>query len=193
MLEDVNMFEFEPTHTMPIIVQFIDFLHERGYSTKIDFDSWDFLVYDKDDEPFLAIISVKNKLPKKLHRTILATQIPYKIIFVEGNLPDMISLGASRLLLQHTGTGIFVRDVGWVALPYIHKTFEIEDLNLKLARKWHKDENGVWKKKCSRCKKEKGIEHYYKQSNPNLTDPYRPWCKECMKEYDKQRFQRRRK
>jgi hypothetical protein len=82
--------------------------------------------------------------------------------------------------LAVTGTGVFLRSVGWRVLPGKPLNDDVIDLRLKLAPRWNLDEDGVWRKACSRCGELKPLDGYYDTNYRTGKDPKRHVCIACF-------------
>lgn len=178
MLKDWFL-EFSPRHSVPLIVEFISFAKEKGFSSGIRFDSWDFELYDSSESPVMVVKSIKNRITPKNLEQILREETPMKVFLAEGaNFSDE-NLAGNRVFLATTGAGVFVRGRGWLVLPGRPSMEEIGDLRLKMSKKWHQDEEGNWWKKCSKCGNSYPPRGFYRNYRNNTRDPYQARCKAC--------------
>jgi len=171
---------FNPRPDDPLVVAFIEFAREKGFSSSINFGFWDFLVSDHSDEPQLALKTVKNGITESVLARLVVDPTPMKIVLVEGQNPMLERLEGLKIFLAQTATGLYVRGLGWLALPGSPLSGEIKDIQLKLSKRWSQDEDGVWVKACTRCGEIKPREGFYRSSYPHAKDPYRNWCKPCF-------------
>ena len=170
---------FTPRFEDPLVISFIEFSRSHGLSSEIGFGFWDFLVYDGVDEPEIAVKTVKNRISDAVLRRIVSDPTPKKVILVEGGSPDLDRLVSQQIILGTTGTGVFVRGVGWRALPGGRTVDAVEDLQLKMAPRWAQDPDGIWRKTCTKCHERKPTGDFYRSAYRTAKDPYRNICKAC--------------
>lgn len=180
MLDRDDFLAFTPPNDAPLVVAFIDFLRQNGLSTAIQFSFWDFLAYDHADDPLIGIKSVRNKVTEPVLARMASDPTPLKVLLLEGSNPAWAKLDAQKLFLAATGTGVFVRNVGWRILPGKPLNGEVIDLRLKLAPRWNQDEDGVWRKACTKCGEFKPLEGFYDTNYPTGKDPKRHICIPCF-------------
>jgi len=179
MLVRDDFHAFIPAHGVPLVVSFVEFLRERGLSTVIQFGFWDFLAFDHDDDPLIAIKSVRNRVTGPVLGRMTTDPTPWKVLLLEGSNPAWSALEEQGLFLAATGTGVFVRNVGWRVLPGAAVRDDVQDLRLKLAPRWRQDPDGVWRKACTRCGERKGLEAFYVSAYKTAKDPRRNICIPC--------------
>lgn len=171
---------FKPSDDVPLVISFVEMLREKGLTTEIAWDHWDFEVYNHEDDPLMVIKTVKNRISQDTMTRLLVEKAPYKVILVDGDRPDYDQLVAQRVFLASSGAGVYVRGAGWVAKPSGKVPVEVDDLRLRLAKRWKRDELGVWRKACTSCGELKGTDGFYKSASRTARDPYRNQCKDCM-------------
>lgn len=179
MIRD-DFLAFTPSFEAPLVISFIEMVHSRGYSTQMDFGFWDFYVYEDSEEPAMAVKTVKNRITRPQLSRLVADDVPLKVILIEGNHPAWAELEKQKLFLATTGTGVFVRNVGWRSLPGEPAVDKVEDLQLKLAPRWSQRDDGVWVKTCTKCGKQKTQIDFYASAYKTARDPYRNMCKSCF-------------
>jgi hypothetical protein len=172
--------EFFPSTNMPLIVSFVNHLTENDYTAVIEFGFWDFLVYEDDGNPVLAVKSVKNSIMKDEIFSIATDKTPQKVILVEGEEIHYGRLESIRVFLASLGVGLFIRGFGWWTYPHYPLIVPPDDLAFKLSKRWTQDEEGFWVKKCTKCHKWKGPEEFYRRPQKTAKDPYRNICKGCF-------------
>lgn len=178
----MNLIEFLPRIEGPLVVELIDYLrNHEGLTMTLDWGVWDFVSSTEGDEgvPQLAIKSVRNSIPSPTVEALSRSPIPLKLILVEGANPNIESLKAQGMLLSSSGVGVYVRNFGWVTLPSKRTYIAPEELALIKARKWRKNDDGEWVKRCRTCKSWKGVTEYYKIGGSKGVDPYRGQCRAC--------------
>jgi hypothetical protein len=183
--EELNMHRedflgFVPRNDEPLIIAFIDWIQDLGYSAEIAWDFWDFNVYGDEDDPLMIVRTVRNTITDPVLNRLVTSRVPMKVILLEGPTPNLDRLDAQKLFLATTGTGVYVRGVGWRTLPGTPIAGTVEDLQLKLARKWRQRDDGVWVKQCSKCGVEKGTNDFYRSAYRTARDPYRNLCIPCF-------------
>lgn len=181
MLVRDDFHAFTPDHNTPLVVSFIQFLQQRDLSTAIQFGFWDFLAYDHADEPLIAIKSVRNRVTDAVLSRMATDSTPWKVLLLEGANPVWAALENQSVFLAATGTGVFVRNVGWRVLPGTPIREQVEDLRLKLAPRWRKDPDDVWRKACTRCGTRQGLEGFYDAPYRTGKDPKRHTCIACFR------------
>lgn len=170
---------FTPAFGDALVISFIDMIRSRGYSTEVDFGFWDFFVFEHDDDPVMAVKTVKNSITSPQLARLVADDTPLKVILIEGEYPNWSRLESQKLFLAATGTGVFVRNVGWRSLPGEPAADTVEDLQLKLAPRW-KQHEGVWVKACTACGEFKTQNDFFRSAYKTARDPYRHQCKSCF-------------
>lgn len=171
---------FSPSEGVPLVMSFVDMLQEMGLTTEIAWDHWDFRVYNHEDVPLMVLKSVKNRISPDTLTRLLTEETRYKMILVDGDRPDYDLLMSQRVFLATSGTGVYVRGVGWLSKPSGKLSEAPKDLRLRLAPRWSQDETGRWLKKCTTCEELKGTDDFYASAYKTAKDPYRNICKECM-------------
>lgn len=171
---------FSPDIKVPLVVSFVNLAREKNLATSFSFDFWDFYVYNESDKPLVAVKTVKNRVTPAILERVLVEKTPLKVILVEGQNPSFPNFDQSKLFLASTGTGLYVRNVGWVILPSTPKVETVQNLQLKMSRRWREKEPGVWVKTCTKCGKEKFPEEFYKSAYKTARDPYRNQCISCF-------------
>lgn len=180
MLERLALRDFTPSEGSPLVISLVEWVKSRGFSVEIGWDTWDFLVYDHEDTPVMVIKAVKNRVPKDLLSRILVEKAPYKVILLEGDNPSIPDLNQKRIWLAANGAGTYIRDVGWATLPASVVHTDVQDLRLRLAKRWSEGKDGIWRKKCVKCHQFKTTDEFYASASPTAKDPYRNECKECV-------------
>lgn len=179
MLSRADFEAFNQSPDAPLVVTFVEFLRQRGLTTEIQFGFWDFLAYDHADKPLVAVKSVKNRLTPPILARLVTDPAPLKVILMEGSYPNWSQLEAQKVFLAATGTGVYLRNVGWRSLPGAPAADVVPDLRLKLAPRWKQDPDGVWRKTCTKCGQRKGLDGFYDTNYPTGKDPKRHTCIPC--------------
>ena len=186
MLRD-DLEAFAPRTDRPLIIEFVNFLHDRGYSVLLSYGFWDFLVYRDADEPILAIKTVRNAPTDAQITKLVTDEHPAKVLLVDGPNPRVVQVKEQGPFLASTGTGVFARAYGWVILPGTPDLKQATDVRLRLAPRWTQDSGGTWVKACSVCGEFLPQEAYYRAAYPTLKDPYRHQCKACYRARQRER------
>lgn len=173
---------FHPRDIAPMLVDLASDLVDSGYSVAVSFDFFDVYAYDHADEPVLAVKIVKNKLSPEQMARLTVDKTPMKVVLVEGDRPDIEHFLGKSVFLASSGTGVFVRGVGWLSFPRMATRSDIEQLQYKMSPKWRHDEELGWLKTCRSCGLEKGPEQFYDSASPTARDPKRNFCRTCMSE-----------
>jgi hypothetical protein len=181
MMTRTDFLAFNPAFEDPLVVSFINLARSQGYASEISFGFWDFFVYDHDDQPQIALKTVKNAISDHVMAQLTVERTPMKVLLLEGGTPHLDQLEGQKLYLAATGTGVFVRNVGWITLPGTPLAPHVHDLQLKLAKRWSQDENGQWRKACTKCGEFKTPEGFYRSAYRTARDPYRNVCIECFR------------
>lgn len=171
---------FDPPFDDPLVISFIDLARARGFQTEISFGFWDFYLYEDDDEPIIAVKTVKNKVTDATMERLVVDPTPFKVILLEGRAPAWKSIEAAKTFLAATGTGLYVRGVGWRTLPGEPAVDVVSDLQLKLAPRWRQDQDGIWRKQCTKCGERKTTDDFYPSAYKTSRDPYRNTCVKCF-------------
>lgn len=170
---------FAPRHEDPLIISFIEFSRQAGFSSEIEFGFWDFTLFDGDETPALVVKTIRNRVSPAVLSRLVTEPTPMKVLLVEGGTPQLDRLQEQAVFLAATGTGVYVRGLGWRSLPGTPVTDEVTDLKLKLARRWRRREDGTWEKACTKCGELKSPQHYYPSAYKTAKDPYRNICISC--------------
>lgn len=170
---------FTPRFEDPLVISFIEFARSRGFSSRINFGFWDFHVFSDTDEPLIAVKTVRNSITDAVLSRIVTDPTPTKVILMEGAEPNLQRLREQQLILSSTGTGVYVRSLGWRSLPGARTVDVVEDLQLKLAKRWSQDPDGIWRKACTKCGERQPQGDFYRSAYPGAKDPYRNICKSC--------------
>jgi hypothetical protein len=178
---------FSPRAETPLVVDFLSLAAESGVTSRTDFGFWDFLGSRGPIDRYMVVKTVKNRVTPALLKRVLSEKAPVKILLAEGRNPQIAGDDPRRLFLASTGTGLYVRDVGWVTMPGKPMAGSTEDIDLKLSRRWRKSSSGVWMKRCRKCGLERPPECFYRSSEPSSRDPYRSSCKDCARASRKSR------
>lgn len=181
---------FSPRHAVPLVVEFVSFAKENGFSSGARFDYWDFELFDRSDSPFMVVKTIKNRVTPKLLEMVLREDAPLKVILAEGGNFSDENLKNNRLFLASTGVGLFVRGRGWLVRPSRPKIEVKSDLRLHMAPRWEQDTDGNWWKACSKCGESYGPKGYYRNYRNNTKDPYQAQCKICWSK-DNERTRKR--
>jgi hypothetical protein len=171
---------FTPALDLPLVVSFVTWCRSIGLTPAVEFGNWDFLVYEGSKEPLMAVKSIRNDVSDGLMARLVTEPAPIKVLLVEGAKPDLEHLRELTMAFAATGTGIFVRDVGWIVLPGRPMATKSDDLRFKLAPRWNQDPDGTWRKACSKCGELKTPEGFYRSQYRTSKDPTRHICKECF-------------
>lgn len=180
MLERLSLRDFKPSDRTPLVISLVEWVKSRGFTVEIGWEHWDFLVYDHDEKPILVIKTLKNRIPNTTLSRLLVEKAPFKVLLVDGDRPNLDNLTSRQVFLATSGTGVFVRGVGWVSLPSSNVQVDVEELRLKLAKRWSRGKDGIWRKQCTSCGQWKGVEDFYPSAYSTARDPYRNQCKECF-------------
>lgn len=177
----VELIDFLPRVEGPLVVELVEYLRRKhNIFMAIDWEVWDFVGSgSEDDEPQVAVKSVRNIIPSDVFDSITRSPIPLKIILVEGANPNIERLSLQSTLLSAVGCGVYVRNYGWLTLPARKITVRNEETALIKSKKWRKDDDGVWRKRCRTCGSHKTTSEYYPSGKKWGIDPYRPSCKAC--------------
>ena len=173
--------EFSPRFALPTTVEFLNFMAERGFSSRVADEIFDFYVLDGNNDPYVAVKAVKNRISKHIRRKLTTTRVPYKVIVYEGAKPKFSEIDASRIFYAATGTGVFVRNVGWLVKPKSANHVELTEIRYKMAPRWH-FLDGAWWKTCTSCGVDKNPDEFYDAAYATQGDPKRNICKTCMKQ-----------
>lgn len=179
MLRDV-LEAFAPHVGRPLIIEFVNYLHESGYSTELSFGFWDFLVYHDADEPVLAVKTVRNAPTEAQITKLVTDSTPSKVLLIDGPNPRVHQVKEQGAFLAATGTGAFVRGYGWVILPGSANLEVVGDVRLRLSPRWLEQEDGSFLKACTKCGELLTVDDFYRNPYPTMTDPYRNVCKSCF-------------
>lgn len=176
-----ELINFLPRVEGPLVVELVEFLRNHEHVIMaIDWGDWDFIGSTEDaEEPEIAIKSVKNRISPSELEVISKSPIPVKVILVEGFTPNLPLLSSQAGLLAAVGVGVYVRDVGWLALPAYVPLLRDADALLARTKWWKKNAEGIWVKKCRYCRVEKTQDGFYRTGKDVGKDPYRGICKEC--------------
>lgn len=177
---------FSPFLDAPLVISFIEMAREDGFATRIEWDFWDFSLYAdelSDDPPDLVVKSIKNRVTSAQMGRLVVEPCPLKVFLVDGNRPKLEELRSQSVFFASTGTGVYVRDVGWLTMPHRPVIRDVQDLQLKMAPRWSQDVNGVWQKTCSKCGETKGLRDFYPSASSTARDPYRNVCISCFTAY----------
>ena len=177
----LDMIDFLPRVEGPLVVELIEYLRNKhDIFMAIDWGVWDFVGSgSEDDTPQVAVVSVRNIIPSDVFDTITRETIPLKIVLVEGANPNIERLSVQSTILSAVGCGVYVRNYGWLTLPARKIAIQNEEVALIKSKKWRKDEDSVWRKRCRKCGERKTTDDYYPSSQKWGVDPYRPQCKAC--------------
>jgi len=186
MLRD-DLEAFAPRIDRPLIIEFVNFLHERGYSARLTYGFWDFEVFRDADEPVLAIKTVRNAPTESQITKLVTDETPAKVLLVDGPNPRAHQVLEQAPFLAATGTGVFVRAHGWVILPGTPNLEHAANVRLRLAPRWQEQPDGSFLKACSVCGEMLPPDAYYRAAYPTLKDPYRHQCKACYRAGQKER------
>ena len=178
---------FTPRLNTPLVISFVEHMRSLGYSSVIRFDFWDFSLFQDEDDPICVVKTARNTVTDPMLERLTLDEVPIKVILLDGPEPKWENLKKKTPFLSLIGAGVFVRDVGWVTLPGKGVESDIEDLRFKISGKWHRNNAGEWRKRCTSCHVPKGPEEYYDSAYPTARDPKRNICKECMKRKDAER------
>lgn len=176
-----NLVAFMPRVDGPLVVELVEYLrNHEDIVMSINFGVWDFVSSGSDDdEPVLAVKSVRNSIPRDLFSALSRSRIPLKVILVEGQNPDIEKIMAQSMLLSSTGTGVYVRNYGWVTLPSRKINVDLRESAFIKSKKWRLDDDGEWRKRCRKCGEWKEPEGYSSSGRSVGHDPYRSTCKAC--------------
>ena len=172
---------FFPREGVPILVEFVNHLHDNGYSSEIDFGFWDVFAYKDGDEPEIAVLQVKNTVNKGQIARLAREKYRFKVVLADSEAVNVGHIDSIRVFLAHLGVGLYIRGVGWYVLPGTKSINVAEDVLFKVSKRWYRDVDGNWRKDCSKCQRPLGPESFYRQSNPRVRDPYRHICKSCFR------------
>lgn len=170
---------FAPRDDRPLIIEFVNHVHDAGFPTRISFAFWDFEAYDDDERPALVVKTVRNTPTEQQLTRLVTDETPVKVLLIDGPHPKTEHVDAIKPLLAATGTAVFVRGHGWRLLPGSARARELPDVRLRLAPRWNQDPDGTWLKACSACGELKGTDSFYRSPYPTSTDPFRHVCKAC--------------
>lgn len=187
--------KFKPDPDVPLVVEFIQHAKNHGISSRIRFDSWDFELYDgvsDDFQPSGLVKTVRNGVSDKVLELMLRDPAPLKFILAEGERFSLSNLEPKRTFLAATGTGIYVRSLGWLVLPGLARVETQKDLRLQMSPNWYQDEAGAWLKTCSKCGIPKGERDFYPNYRNNTRDPYQARCKACWSVDNRRTYLRQR-
>lgn len=146
----------------------------------IDWGVWDFVSSGGESEnPEVAVKSVRNTIPSDTIDAITRSPIPLKIILVEGQNPNLDRLMGQAILLSSVGCGVYVRNYGWLTLPSRRITVPDDDINFIKSKRWQKDPERGWIKRCRECGEHKTPDEYYQTGKTTGYDPFRHICKAC--------------
>jgi len=155
---------------------------DQGFSSEISFGFWDFYIWadvESGDGPQIALKTVKNSITNAVLNRLVTEPTPLKVLLVDGGSPQMDRLDGQMAFIAATGTGVFVRNVGWRALPGRPSAGVVPDLKLRLAPRWQQNEHGVWEKACSKCGEFKTTNDFYPSAYKTARDPFRHICRDC--------------
>lgn len=180
-MKELDFMEFSPPENVPLVISFVEMMRSKGLYVVMSWDNWDFLAYKDTEEPVLAIKTVKNRISTDVLSRLMADETSFKVVLIEGDRVDLENLRSQRLFLASARVGVYVRRVGWLSLPSEDVRDDIEELRLKLSKRWKQGKDGVWRKQCRSCGEWKTADEFYRAHNRTAKDPYRNDCKECFK------------
>lgn len=177
----LELIDFLPRVEGPLVVELVEYLRNKHeIFMAIDWEVWDFVGSGSDDDsPQVAVKSVRNIIPSDVFDSITRSTIPIKVVLVEGANPDIDRLSLQSTILSSVGCGVYIRNYGWLTLPSRKITIQNEESALIKSKKWRKDDDSVWRKRCRRCGERKTTSEYYPSGKKWGVDPYRPQCKAC--------------
>lgn len=165
-------------------------LRDLGLKTRKSFDYFDSYALDDSGTPRVAIKVIRNSMTSVLTKKLTQSSVPVKVVLVEGKRPAFVTFKGNSLFLSSTGTGVFVRNVGWVITPTRHDPDFQKEIRLKMSPRWSK-EDGVWLKTCTNCGARKEPDEFYKNPNKGMQDPTRNHCKVCTRKKQAERNARK--
>lgn len=185
----VDLNHFFPDDAQPLLVSFSNFLHEKGVSTRIEFDFWDLYGYTEDDTPLYAVVTLKNRILPTDFRRLTQVVAPLRIVLLEGDDVYAPRIDGMRTFLASIGVGMYVRNLGWVCLPGNPLIPASEDWSFKLLDKYTRGKDGSWEKACTKCGEIKPTSEFYRRprGQERARDPFRNVCKTCFQDYHKPR------
>lgn len=173
---------FAPRDDRPLIIEFINHVHDSGHATRIGFGFWDFEAFADTDEPAMVVKTVRNTPTEQQLTRLVTDETPIKVLLIDGPHPKTEHVDAIKPLLAATGTAAYVRGYGWRLLPGSARPRELPDVRLRLAPRWSQDPDGTWRKACNRCGELKTTADFYRSPYPTSTDPFRHTCKACYRQ-----------
>ena len=173
---------FMPYIGTPLVISFVEMARSLGYSTEIGWDFWDFYLYEHQDRASMVVKTMQNHVTSDQLSRIMVEKTPLKVLLIDGARPKFKELEGQKLFLAATGTGVYVRNVGWLTYPSSPVLETVEDLQLKLAPRWNLDSDGIWRKTCTGCGVRKEQKDFYKAASRTARDPYRNQCVSCFSE-----------
>lgn len=179
----LDLKNFTPKFSVPLAVSFVQQLYDSGYRIKPSFDYFDYYVGD-DTGTKIAVKTIKNGISASLRRKLVTTSTPMKVLLVEGENPAFEQFKSLSIFLAQVGTGVFVKNVGWVVLPRTTDQAMIEPLRFKIAPRWREVQVGddtEWRKTCTSCGRELNPDDFYDNPNKTAKDPKRNQCIDCMR------------
>jgi hypothetical protein len=159
----------------------VNHLRKHGYSCEVDFGFWDVFGYKDADEPEIAVLQVKNTVNKGQIARLAREKYPIKVVLADSEAVNVGHIDSIRVFLAHLGVGLYIRGVGWYVLPGSGSIHVVEDVLFKVSKRWYQDEDGNWRKDCTKCGRALGPESFYRQSNKSVRDPYRHICRSCFR------------
>ncbi len=172
-----------PDVNIPLIVSFVSHLREFGYFFEVDYDLYDFLVYNHDGELVMGVLSCKKAPTPREMRAILADDTPEKVVLVE-DPGDMVNSSLEvRTFLRGSDVSAYLGGCGWAHMNEGEVTLDYSPWKFYKMDRYAKREDGEWAKQCSGCGEWKTFDNYYRRHRwgGRLRDPYRNFCKACWK------------
>jgi hypothetical protein len=173
-----------PDLDLPLVVSFATHLRNMGYSVVVDYNLFDLLVYDKEGELVLGVLSTRAYPSPSEMQSVMSDDIPEKVILVE-NPGDMVAEKlASKMYLAHTDVSLYLNGLGWAYFRGDEPKIDYREWKFQGLRRYRKQDNGEWVKKCVFCDTYKTVDNYYRRHRwgGRIRDPYRNVCKTCWKE-----------
>jgi hypothetical protein len=180
----LDLKKFSPEKELPLAVSLLQYLHSLGYAAYVPWDYFDYYVSDGDSD-VIALKTIRNGVSTSLERHLALTDIPTKLILVEGHNPAFEQFKSLALTLSMTGTGLYVRGYGWAVTPHVGKFRDLDPVRYKNAPRWTQQPDGVWLKACTNCGQLLPPELFYDNPNRTARDPKRNQCIPCMKSKQK--------